>query len=90
MSSSLNPLIAEKLEEFSLRWRRLILMRGLAEGLVTLLACVTVIAIVDRFVILPDLLRYTLSVVAYLATFGVFWWSCCLLYSLTLPPTSSA
>ena len=36
MSSSLNPLIAEKLEEFSLRWRRLILMRGLAEGLVTL------------------------------------------------------
>lgn len=76
MSSSLNPLIAEKLEEFSQRWRRLILFRGLAEGLVTLLASVTLVAVVDRLFILPDAARYCLSALSYLATAGVVWWSC--------------
>ncbi len=76
MSSSLNPLIAEKLEEFSERWRSLILMRGVAEGLVALLGSVTLVAIVDRLFLLPDWARYLMSAAAYLATAIVVWRGC--------------
>jgi hypothetical protein len=76
MPAELNPVIRQKLEEFSQRWQGMILLRGVCEGLVVLLVSMTVVAILDWFFILPDAVRWTLSGLGYAATLGVVWWNC--------------
>jgi hypothetical protein len=76
MSTQLSPVIVQKLEAFSRRWRRLVLLRGAAEGVVAFLGSMTVVALVDRVVILPDGVRYFLSVAVYGGTGAVVWFGC--------------
>lgn len=76
MSTQLSPVIVQKLEAFSRRWRKLVLTRGAAEGVVAFLGSMTAVALVDRFVILPDGVRYTLSVAVYGGTGAVVWFGC--------------
>jgi len=76
MPAELNPVIRQKLEEFSQRWQGMILLRGVCEGLVVLLVSMTVVALLDWCFILPDAIRWTLSGLGYAATLGVVWWNC--------------
>ncbi|MBI5773798.1 MAG: hypothetical protein HZA89_08660 [Verrucomicrobia bacterium] len=75
MPASLDPLIAQKLEAFGRRWRRLVLARGVAGSLFTLLAGMTLVAVADFLVLMPDGLRLALSGVCYAVTLAVFWWT---------------
>ncbi|MEW6304230.1 MAG: hypothetical protein AB1705_12205, partial [Verrucomicrobiota bacterium] len=76
MPVNTNPLILEKLQAFDQRRRDLILFRGIAEGLVTLLAGMTFVALVDWIFIVPEAVRWLLSGVAYAATAAVAWFGC--------------
>jgi hypothetical protein len=76
MSTELNPVIREKIEAFGRRWRGMILLRGLCEGVITLLMAMTVVALLDWLVILPDALRWTLSGLGYAVTLVVVWRGC--------------
>ena len=48
---TLHPLILQKLDEFACRRRRLIVRRGVCAGLIALLGVMTLVAVVDRFVL---------------------------------------
>ncbi len=76
MSTQLSPVIVQKLEAFSRRWRKLVLTRGAAEGVVSFLGGMTVVALVDRVVLMPEGARYFLSVAVYGATGAVVWFGC--------------
>lgn len=76
MSTQLSPVIVQKLEAFSRRWRKLVLTRGAAEGVVSFLGGMTVVSLVDRVVILPEGVRYCLSIAVYAATGAVVWFGC--------------
>ncbi|MGV3754128.1 MAG: hypothetical protein ACO1QS_01950, partial [Verrucomicrobiota bacterium] len=76
MSTQLSPVIVQKLEAFSRRWRKLVLTRGAAEGVVSFLGGMTVVALVDRVVLMPEGARYFLSVAVYGATGADVWFGC--------------
>jgi len=73
MPQNMDPVIRRKLEDFGRRWRALIFLRGICGGLVTLLGGMTVVSFIDLLFILPDGLRWGMSVVVYLATAAVVW-----------------
>jgi len=87
MPAQLDPLIAQKLAAFGRRWRRLVLLRGVCGGLITLLGGMTLVALVDWLFILPEPARWASSAASYLATIGVVWFTCLrrLLHSPSLP-----
>jgi len=53
MSHQIAPLILQKLQAFSQRRRRLIIVRGVCAGLAMLLATMMVVALVDLRFLLP-------------------------------------
>lgn len=90
MPSTLDPVILRKLEAFGQRWRGLILLRGLCEGVVTLLGTMTLAALVDWLLITPDPVRWALSAAGYLATTAVVWFNCARLLLRTPGPRELA
>jgi len=74
--TTLHPTTSHKLAAFARRRRVLLVMRGLCALGVTLLGTMTGVAMLDRFVVLPDWLRLALSVIAYAAAAAVFWFVC--------------
>ena len=76
MSTQLDPTIFKKLEAFSERRRKLIVIRGLAAALATLLATMMIVALVDWLFILQEWQRWTLSGLAYAAVIVAEWRSC--------------
>lgn len=61
----LNPKTAEVLGRFDRRRRFLLLLRGIASAMVALLVSVAVISFADYLWLLPDSLRWTMSLLAY-------------------------
>ena len=78
MSVQLDPIIAEKLEDFRRRRRNLIVLRGICTAIVTLLGVFSTIAIADYLsqARMPDELRTTLSYVGYAVVVLAVWRTC--------------
>lgn len=72
----MDPVVLEKLERFSRRRRFLILLRGACGTVAVWFAAMMLLAVVDRFVIMPDTLRLVLSIAGYAAAGIVFWRTC--------------
>ena len=75
MSVQLDPIIAEKLEDFRRRRRNLIILRGICTAIVTLLGVFSTIAIADYLsqARMPDELRTTLSYAGYAVVVLAVW-----------------
>lgn len=73
MSVSLDPVVVNKLQQFSRRRRRLLMARGLCAGLVTALVCFAAIGFIDWYWLLTDTTRWGLSGSAYLLVAIVVW-----------------
>jgi hypothetical protein len=71
-----DPIILEKLEQFSLRRKRLILARGLAATGAAWLVTLTLVALCDRAMLIEDEWRWLMSTCAYAVTAFVFWRAC--------------
>ena len=76
MSTALDPLIASQLAAFGRRWRRLVILRGICSGVITLLGVMTVVAFLDLLILLPDGVRWGLSGLSYAVTAFVIWFTC--------------
>ncbi len=76
MSTQLDPTIFQKLRAFSQRRRKLILLRGMAAAVSTLLATMMLVALIDWLFILHDWQRWTLSGLAYSAVLFAEWRAC--------------
>ena len=81
MSVQVDPIILQKLEDFRLRRRNLIILRGLCSLVVSLLAVFTTIAVIDFAVagtpyFLTDDLRTILSVVGWGVVIFAVWRTC--------------
>ncbi len=76
MSVTVDPRTVDKLQAFAERRRRLILERGLCAFLGSLIVIMSVLALFDRLVILPDAVRWTLSGIGYGAVLLVLWQTC--------------
>ena len=74
--TAIHPIVLEKLERFRRQRQRLILWRGLYGTLAVWLGAMIAVALVDRWVLIPDGWRLLLSSAGYLATVGVFWVEC--------------
>lgn len=74
--SNLHPIVLEKLQRFNRQRRRLIVWRGVCSALAVWIAAMLTVALIDRFVLIPDGLRLALSVAGYVATAVVFWLEC--------------
>ena len=76
MSYKLDPRIISKLRAFAERRRKLILIRGAATAAAMLLATMLLVAAIDFTFVLPDVVRWSLSGVAYLAVLIAEWRTC--------------
>ena len=76
MSVNVDPKTLEKLQAFAERRRRLILERGFCAFFASLIVIMTALALLDRFVILPDALRWALSAIGYGGVLMVLWQTC--------------
>ena len=73
MSSLLDSIILQKLQDFARRRRSLIIVRGVFAAVAMLFATMIVVAVVDLFVpLLPDWIRWVLSA----AMLGIAWRQC--------------
>ena len=75
-SATIHPVVLEKLQQFRQQRRRLILWRGLCGGLALWLGAMMGVALVDRWLVIPDWLRLGLSGAGYFATVVLFWMKC--------------
>ena len=75
-TATLHPIVLEKLQRFRRHRQRLILWRGLCGVLALWLGAMMVVALVDRWVLIPDGLRLVLSGAGYIATGALFWVQC--------------
>lgn len=66
----LSESITDALTAFSQRRIRLLKLRAVAAGLIALFVTMTIVAIFDYLWWMPDLVRWSLSLIAYLATAG--------------------
>ncbi len=73
MNTQLDPRTRSKLEAFAHRRRQLIAVRGACALVGTLLAAMTVVALVDLLIVLPQMARLGLSAAAYVLTLVVFY-----------------
>src|SRR5690349_19283127 len=73
MSQPLDPVIQNRLAALGRRWRRLVVLRGGGGALATLVGALILLALLDWVVLMPDWLRWTLSLAAYGGTLLVFW-----------------
>ena len=71
-----DPIILEKLEQFSRRRKRLIQVRGLAPTGAVWLVTLTLVALCDRALLVEDEWRWLMSIFAYAITDCVFWRAC--------------
>ena len=78
MSVELDPIIAQKLEDFRRRRRNLIFLRGVCTAIVTLLGVFSTIAIADYLTQarMPDQLRTVLSYSGYAIVIVAVWRTC--------------
>ncbi|HXX94705.1 MAG TPA: hypothetical protein VEN81_13810, partial [Planctomycetota bacterium] len=76
MRGTLDPRTLEKIEAFAERRKRLILARGLCAVFTILLAAMSVLALVDSSVVMPDEARWALSAAAYGAALFAAWYTC--------------
>jgi hypothetical protein len=65
-----------KLRAFASRRRRLILIRGICAFVMSLLLIMTGLALLDRFLIIPDMVRWVLSAIGYGAVGFILWRVC--------------
>ena len=75
-TATLHPIVLEKLQRFRRQRQRLILWRGLCGVLAIWLGAMMGVALVDRWLLIPDGLRLGLSGAGYLATGFLFWIKC--------------
>ncbi|MFT5856772.1 MAG: hypothetical protein ACI8XO_004027, partial [Verrucomicrobiales bacterium] len=73
MSAKLDPRTHKKIRDFATRRRELILLRGVCALVGLLLLTMTGLALIDRFVIMPDRVRWFLSMVGYGAVASIVW-----------------
>ena len=71
--TQIDPLILKKLDAFSQRRRRLIILRGICAAIATLLLAMMIVALIDAIFILPDAARWGLSLTAYAVVIFVEW-----------------
>ncbi|MDG1895127.1 MAG: hypothetical protein P8J37_09475 [Fuerstiella sp.] len=76
MSVGLDPVVAAKLRQFGRRRLRLIVARGICAGIVSLLLCVALVALIDWYWLLSDNARWCLSGAAYLTVVATVWMTC--------------
>ncbi|MFP6901887.1 MAG: hypothetical protein VCA36_13150, partial [Opitutales bacterium] len=81
MSVQIDPIILQKLEDFRLRRRNLIILRGLCSLVVSLLAVFTTIAVIDYAVagtpyFLTDVFRTILSIAGWAVVIFAVWRTC--------------
>ncbi|MEX2215655.1 MAG: hypothetical protein WD768_16200 [Phycisphaeraceae bacterium] len=75
--TTLSPAIAEKLHDFARRRRTLIATRGLCVGIVTLLAVMSAIVLIDWLVVIKaQWVRWAMSLSGYAIVAAVVWWTC--------------
>lgn len=84
VDTMIDPVTLKKLKAFATRRRRLILIRGLCAFLMSLLLIMSGLALLDRFFIIPDPVRWVLSAIGY-GLVGFILWKVCLrdLFHLT-------
>ncbi|MEZ6089687.1 MAG: hypothetical protein R3C05_16975 [Pirellulaceae bacterium] len=73
--SNLNPQTSAKLLEFGRRQKRLLFVRAVCVGIVSLLLLMSLVALIDWLWILSDRLRVVLSVSVYAVVFALVWWT---------------
>ncbi len=76
MNVSLDPLVVGKLRHFGRRRVRLIVARGICAGIVSLLLCVALVALIDWYWLLSDNVRWCLSGAVYLTVIATVWVTC--------------
>ena len=79
-----DPIIAEKIAQFSRRRKRLILARGFAASGAVWLVAMTLVALCDRALLIEDEWRWMMSICAY-AIAGYVFWSMCVRHLAHLP-----
>jgi hypothetical protein len=72
MDTRLDPTTLGVLQSFGRRRRRLLLLRGIFAIFATLLAAMTLVAMLDYLLVLPDRIRLAFSILAYGVTLIVF------------------
>ena len=75
MANSIHPLTTQKLRAFARRRRVLLVARGMFAAGATFLGAMTLVALLDRFIVMPDWLRLVLSIMAYTAVVLVVAWT---------------
>ena len=75
-TATIHPIVLEKLQRFRRQRQRLILWRGLCGVLAIWLGAMMGVALLDRWVVMPDRLRLLLSGAGYFATGILFWIHC--------------
>ncbi|QDV13285.1 hypothetical protein CA51_31730 [Rosistilla oblonga] len=73
--SNLSPETAAKLSEFGSRQKRLLIVRALCVGVVSLLVLMSLVAFVDWLWILSNKTRWSLSLAAYAIAALAVWWT---------------
>ncbi len=76
MHVALNQVTIDKLHAFGRRRKMLIVVRGFCAGIVALLGVMSIVALLDRFIVLGDTTRLMLSGAGYLTVIGVAWLTC--------------
>ena len=76
MSIGLDPIVANKLQQFARRRMWLIVARGVCAGLVAFLICVAIVAAMDWYWLLSDKARWGLSLSMYVPVLSVIWTTC--------------
>ena len=75
-TATIHPIVLEKLQRVRRQRQRLIVWRGLCGVLAIWLGAMMGVALVDRWVVMPDRLRLVLSGAGYVATGILFWIHC--------------
>jgi hypothetical protein len=76
METQLDPVTFYKLKMFARRRNRLIAVRGICALVAAVLAAMGIVAAVDLVFVLPNAIRFILSLIAYGFTFAVFYATC--------------
>ncbi|QDV69709.1 hypothetical protein Poly24_34260 [Rosistilla carotiformis] len=73
--SNLSPQTAAKLSEFGSRQKRLLILRAVCVGIVSLLVLMSLVAVIDWMWILSSGTRWGLSLATYAIVIGLVWWT---------------
>jgi hypothetical protein len=76
LDANLSPVTLDKLAAFARRRRGLIALRGLCSLVVSLLGVMTLIAVIDYFVVMPREMRWAMSITGYVVVAIVVWFTC--------------